>query len=161
MIIQSNLQAKDYLPALRGQIDNRITFGQEHLSGFVLGSVFSVTYHSGYEYDRRYSNPKNSAIGYVRETENGCEAHFLHTTGLLYPFGYLLMMLGTAAFYFCFVLANHAPEMLAAPIILGFTFLFPLLPILVSAVFESFTDRSLDGAATLFRIMRDPKDTLF
>lgn len=161
MTVQSELQTKDYLPALRRQIDNRITFGQEHISGFVLGNVFSVTYHAGYEYDRRYSNPKNSAIGYIRQSESCCEVHFLHTTGLLYPFGYLLTVLGTAALFLFFVVMNQAPEMLTAPIMLGFTFLFPFFPILVSALFESFTDRSQDGAATLFAFMRNPKDTLF
>lgn len=161
MVIHSELGSKEYLHALRNRIDNSFSFGETHVSGFVLGKVFSVTYHSGYEYDRRYGNPKNSAIGYVRQTEDGCEARFLHTTGLLYPFGYLFAVLYTIAIYVFYAIINYAPELLSFPLLAGFGLLLPIVIIAIQAFGESFTDRSMDGAATLLCLMQDPKEAVF
>ncbi len=89
MKIQSELSAQRYLFAMKDRMAGHLEFGNERFTGFFFGSFFSVTYHSGYEWNRRISNQKNTAIGFVRKDANGCSVSFICLKGLLAPAQFL------------------------------------------------------------------------
>ena len=163
MRIQSKYTKREYLAALKEQMGASTDFGCERFTGWFLGPLFSVTHHSGWEWNQRYSNVKNSAIGYVKETESGCEVRFLHTKGMLYPSGMLMM------YIICFLvmlfgelqihigMTNISAKWMSGIVHCIFAVLV-FVAILFEAFIESFTEDSREGAAALISCMKDPKD---
>lgn len=148
MRIQSPLSPKAYLTAMRREMEGHFDLGRDRFTGFFLGPCFYVTYHSGYEWDRRYSNPKNAAMGYVKETEDGCEVWFWRFRGALCPlvfFPLLLTMIVLCVFLYGkdSVLLAMISTVIVAP---------------VETLFESFTARSEEGKWTLLSFLKDPSD---
>ena len=90
MRIQSQLTPREYISAMMEQMQGHFDFGQERFTGFFFGKVFSVTYHSGHEWNRRISNQKNTAIGYVRQTQGGSEVRCVCLRALMAPTQFLL-----------------------------------------------------------------------
>ena len=161
MRIQSKYTKREYLAALKEQMGASTDFGCERFTGWFLGPLFSVTHHSGWEWNQRYSNVKNSAIGYVKETESGCEVRFLHTKGLLYPSG-LIMIYGISFLLYLFWelqkyvgMTVQSPKMLDAGFFWFAAVLF-LVVVLGEAFIESFTEDSQEGAESLLSCMKDP-----
>ena len=153
MIIQSALTPKAYRSALKERMGSRFAFFTERFTGRFLGRLFYVTHHAGYEYDRRYTSPKNSALGYIKETKNGSEIHFLHFQGMLCPhflLPYLLILSAYVALIF--------PALKERILILIFLVLFFVGYPLVATVLQSATDRSIEGEKSLFGLLHDPTD---
>ena len=46
---------------------------------------FSITYHAGYEWGRRYSNEKQRAIGIVRRDGEGTKVYCIRLAGMTNP----------------------------------------------------------------------------
>lgn len=159
MVIQSPLPKNTYLAAMKSNMSSHLDFGSERFTGYFLGNLFSVTYHSGYEYDRRYSNPKNSALGYVRKTEDGCEVRFIRLKGILNPPSYLLVstVITLALLFQCAMRGFLIPEAVWLCFGLGFGVTAIVAPI--SAFFESvISERSAEGNRVLLSLLLDPTD---
>ena len=158
MKLFSQLSAKAYLHTMRSQMRSHMEFGAERFTGFFLGNVFSVTYHSGYEFDRRYNNPKNSALGFVVKRESGCSVHFIRLKGALNPPAFLMLSLILTLMLLFSGMANgipvYAPEFLLLCAGLGFGSMAIAAPI--SALFECFSERSAEGARILLSFLQDP-----
>ena len=92
MKIDSPLSSKEYLAGIRNNLGSYSDFGSERYTGIVLGRFFWVTYHSGYEWNRRITNEKNRAWGYVKDTNHGCRVCGFRTLGLLDPLMILLIL---------------------------------------------------------------------
>ena len=159
MVIHSDLPKNAYLAAMKSQMENHIQFGSERFTGYFWGGLFSVTYHSGYEYDRRYSNPKNSALGYVRKCEDGCRVHFIRLKGILNPPTYLFVstVLTLALLFQCAMRSVLISEVAWLCFALGFGVTAIAAPI--SAFFESvISERSAEGGRVLLSFLLDPSD---
>ena len=159
MRIESPYTPKEYLANLKFNMSSHFEFGCERFTGFFLGRLFYVTYHSGYEWNRRITNQKNAAMGYVKRTENGCEVRFLRFRGALCPLVFIPSYL--PILLMILYLNNwgaYAPD--------EFRFLMIVYHImiaiiaLISTVIESMTERSEDGRRTLLSTLMDPKDYL-
>lgn len=158
MKITSDLSKGDYLTALKDRMGSRFSFGQDRFTGLFLGSLFSVTYHAGHEENRRVTNEKHSALGFVRKAPQGCEVCFIRTWGMLYPTGFLTLIL------LCFVvflmsLLSYPEDLwdifwVCIPFCLGLSTILAL----VTAFRESLTDRSEEVAGILLACLRDPED---
>ena len=81
----TTMHPKEYLRHMKERMGSRLDIWSERFTGILMGRFFYVTHHAGYEWNRRITNKKNAALGYVKETENGCEIRFLHFQGVLCP----------------------------------------------------------------------------
>lgn len=158
MRIQSTLSQKAYLSALKNRMGNRFSFGEERFTGYFLGPLFSVTYHSGREWNRRITNEKNSAIGFVRKTEQGCEVRCIRTKGLLYPSGFLMTFALYVLVLLISFLGDSFREWEAVPMLLAAGLVMTVIVTVFEAFFESFTEQSYVGAKILHATLIDPSD---
>ena len=157
MIFTPKLSKKQYLSALRERMDSPFRWGSERCCGFFLGGLFSVTYHSGHEHNRRITGERNTALGFVAKDGEGCQVRFFVVKGLLAPH-YLLGL-----FLLCLVIClsillqdDLGTELL--PYMFPISLVLTLLVGAASAVAESLTDRSLEGKKILHSILLDPTD---
>ncbi len=143
-----------YLYHMRENMSGHMELGAERFTGFFLGSWFYVTYHSGYEWNRRYTNQKNAAMGYVKDTEGGCEVHFSRFRGTLCPMQFLSLVLVCEVFFLLQMLFSQVflPQFLWMPLALAAV----CAPI--STLFESMTEKSEEGCRTLLSFLMDPED---
>ena len=159
MRISSTLSPKEYIYAIKAQMSGHMEFGIERFTGFFLGRLFYVTYHSGYEWNRRITNQKNAAIGYIRRTENGSEIRFLRFRGALCPLVFIPLYLPILAV----LLFMGSQRIFSAD-----EFLFAMvayhimisISVLISTFVECMTERSEDGRKTLLSMLLDPTDYL-
>lgn len=90
------LEKKEYLHDLCQRMDSWFSFGESRFTGVVLGSFLYITNHAGYEWNRRITNEKSRAIGFVTRHGDGCEVKVIFTWGYLDPVSliwmYLLML---------------------------------------------------------------------
>ena len=157
MRLSSPLQARKYLTSVKMRMSGHFDH-HERFTGFFLGSFFHITHHAEYEWDRRYKSPKNAAVGYIKQTADGCEIRFFLARGLLCPAQFLGFFL-----FFCVVLTsmlawNGILNEVGLPVSIGISFAATLLPSLVSAFFEGATDRSWEGREALLAMLKDPTD---
>ena len=153
MRYDSTMQPREYLRHMKERMGSRLDIWSERFTGIFMGRFFYVTHHAGYEWNRRITNQKNAALGYVRETENGCEIRFLHFQGLLCPqFLIPWLLISVALLVLCWPAFEELPLMLIAAIlmIVGFPVLFTCI--------ESTTDGSIDGRKSLLGLLIDPSD---
>lgn len=164
MRLTSPLPPEEYIDAMKEQMGSRWDFGSERFTGFFLGNVFNVTFHSGYEFDRRYNNPKNSALGFVVKREQGCEVRFVRLKGLLNPPTFFLYALICTLILLLVVLSEglmtppFGEELLYC---IGIGFGVAAFAALASAFWEGFSQRSAEGARTLVSFLLNPKDPYF
>ena len=158
MRITSPLPQKAYLTAMKDQMDGHFNFGTERFTGFFLGSCFYVTHHSGYEWNRKYTNQKNAAMGYVRKAEEGCEVRFIRFRGLLCPSQFLLEVLLLVLCWISIMLAEGIWIPNAFLIGLGISFAVTTISAPIATLFESLTERSEEGRRILLAFLLDPTD---
>lgn len=157
MIIYSALSPKEYLSAMKNNMSGHLELGQERFTGFFLGRLFYVTYHSGYEWNRRITNQKNAAMGYVKRTENGCEVRAIRFRGALCPlifFPALAIILAFCIFTREFYSESDNLFRLIMGVVLT------VVSALIGTLIECMTERSEDGLKTLLSMMLDPTDPL-
>lgn len=158
MRITSPLPKKAYLAAMKDQMDGHFDFGTERFTGFFCGSYFYVTHHAGYEWNRRYTNQKNAAMGYVRETEEGCEVRFVRFRGLLCPAQFLFTLLLMALCTVFIMLTEGFWEPKALLIGLGISVAVTIISAPIATLIESLTERSEEGRRILLAFLIDPED---
>lgn len=156
--INSPLNAAEYLDAMKSKMGSPFSFFNERFTGCFLGSFFYVTHHAEYQWDRRFSNPKNAVLGYVRSADDGCRIRFVSFRGLLCPGQFLMTLLlcflaGTIVIWY-----NNAFDFISLPLLFGLILAFVAISAPISALFESMTERSEEGCNTLLSILYDPKN---
>ncbi len=154
MVFSSSLSPKTYLSAMGNHMGEFLDFGSQRFTGFSLGPVFYVTFHSGFEWNRRITNQKNAALGYVKAVETGCEVRFLRFRGFLCPLQFLLYLVLSELIVLC---SGIAPEIGFWPAMaVGFDINLFLAPL--ETLMESMTDESEEGRRTLLSFLQDPSD---
>ncbi len=155
MRISSSAPPKAYLSALKERMGGHMELGQERFTGFFLGRFFTVTHHSGYEWNRRITNVKNTAIGYVKQTGHGSQAHYIHLRAMLAPTQFwfyflmlwipmgLMSLIGGLEAFWIMTLVLLVSMLVAAP---------------MSALMECMVEESEDGRRRLKALLLDPAD---
>lgn len=157
-IIESPYSPKEHLDAIKENMGGHFEFGAERFTGFFFKNWFHVTHHAGYEWNRRYTNQKNAAVGYVRKTENGCVVRFVCFKGALVPAQFLSLLILMIPLVFLMSLSRGITDEGVIRSVLLFM-LIALLPIaLIGTFFESVTERSEEGKRILLALLLDPKD---
>lgn len=159
MKIHTQLSKKQWLCSMKENMGSFTTFGEERFTGFFFGPVFRVTYHSGYEWNRRITNQKNTAIGFVKKSDTGCEIRYIRTKGLLYPSG-LLMYWGIICAIAGITASLSNPQMAGELFLITCAIAFVVMVITapLTALFEAFTDESEEGRKILLTTMIAPDD---
>ena len=152
MKLLSTLPCGIYLYEMKQQMSSFTDFGMERLTGFILGRVFSVTYHSGHEFNRRITNEKHRAIGFVRPCENGTEIFCVRLAGYTNP----LSLLGLFSFCFLICILRGGFELALMPEMPIANVAITLICALVSAFTCSITERGQEGSKTLTAFLIDP-----
>ena len=157
-IITSPLSAKEHLDAIKENMSGHFEFGAERFTGFFLGKWFHVTHHAGHEWNRRYTNEKNAAVGYIKEMEDGCELRFVCFKGLLIPAQFLSLLILLIPLVFVMAMSQGITDsnIIWHIILVEFVAAIPIS--LIGTLFESFTERSEEGKRILLAMLLDPKD---
>jgi len=158
MEIKSDLNQADHLQALRVSMDSIFHFGAERFTGFTAGKWFYITHHAGYEWNRRYTNQKNAALGYVVDAEEGCRVKFIRFKGALCPGQFLLLW---SIVFLAVLLSMIAGNVLSADtfgVLFGLTIGAAFVGALLGTFFESMTERSEEGRRCLLAHLIDPSD---
>lgn len=154
MKIISKLPCNVYLYEMKQQMSSFTDFGLERLTGFVIGRFFSITYHSGHEFNRRITNEKHRAIGFVRPCENWTEVSCIRLAGMTNP----LSLIALFCFFFLFCLIRDGLEVALMPEVLIIDAVFTAAVALITAFTDSITERGQEGSKTLTAFLFDPAD---
>lgn len=159
MEIHSALPKRAYLQALRESTDNSVFhFGVERFTGFIVGKWFYITHHAGFEWNRRYTNQKNAAFGYVCETGDGCRIRFIRFKGALCPGQFLFIWLLVVVGMVLTMLAEGVSSFDTVAVVLGICTGATFVGALLETFFESLTERSEEGRRCLLAHLIDPSD---
>lgn len=150
----SNLPYNDYMSAMKEQMSSVMEFGIERFTGMIIGSFFSITYHSGHEFNRRITNEKHRAIGFVRPHGDGTKVSCIRLAGMTNP----LSLIGIYGFCFLICLLRGGLELALMPQLLTVNAIITLLAALITAFTDSVTERGQEGSKTLTAFLIDPAD---
>lgn len=165
MQIHSELECKKYLREMRRQLGSFSSWGDERFTGIIVGNFFWVTYHSGYEWNRKFTNEKNRAYGFVRDCHGSTMVHCIRTKGYLDP----ISMVAMFAFLFCiwcgigwFVfltrnLMDYMKEILLPLSVIG-SFFGTLIASISSYIYTGITERGIYGRYVLMALLHHPED---
>lgn len=150
MRIVSNKEKKEYLRAMRQNLDAWTNFGCDRFTGVVWGNFFYITHHTDWEWDRRVTSAKHRAVGFVTSSEGGCTVRCLIFPGytdpvslvMLYLVGMLVFMLKGAD------ISQPLWHILSAVVVLVVS--------LTSCIPYLFVDRAQEGRKTLLDLLHDP-----
>ena len=153
MILQSTHTPKQYKEAMKQRMGSRFALWSERFTGIFLGRIFYVTHHAGYEWDRRITNQKNAALGFIKATENGSEVRFLLFQSIFCPQYFLLYLLICGG-----SVLGSLPAFRDLPFLIFFLLgIVIVTPILVASL-ESLTEGSVEGRKCLLGLLADPAD---
>lgn len=154
MKVISKLPCSLYLYEMKQQMGSFTAFGIERLTGIVIGRFFSVTYHSGHEFNRRITNEKHRAIGFTRPCKEGTQIFCIRLAGMTNP----LSLIGLFGFCFLLCLLRGGFELALMPEMIFANIAITLIAALASAFLSSITERGQDGSKTLTAFLIDPVD---
>ena len=154
MAIVSKHSPKEYMKSLRYYMESHFDFGQERFTGFFLWRVFYVTHHAGFEWNRKITNQKNAAMGFVTKSGDGCKVHYLRFRALLCP----LVFWPCYALILLVAMLDYTDVSQLTRFIIATVAMLLCAPI--SAVVESCTERGEDGRRSLVSLLMDPSDPL-
>ena len=153
MRLQSTHTPKAYLAAMKERMGSHAALWSERFTGIFLGRLFYVTHHAGYEWNRQITNQKNAALGYVKKAEHGSEIRFLLFQSVLCPQYLVPCLLILGGFFW-----GTWPVWIEYPVMLIVNILIILVTFLLTTVFETTTDGSIEGRKTLLGLLADPAD---
>lgn len=154
MKVESRLTCSVYLYEMKQQMGSFTAFGTERLTGIIIGRFFSVTYHSGHEFNRRIPNEKHRAIGFARPSENGTKVSCIRLAGMTNP----LSLIGWFCFCCLICLLRGGPELVLMPEMLLANAAITIVLALLTAITDSVTERGQEGSRTLTAFLIDPVD---
>lgn len=164
MDVYSQLPKEEYLKHMKSRMGSFWKWGDERFTGFFLGNFFYVTYHSGYEWNRRITNEKNRAMGFILDRHGSTSVHFIRTRGYGDPFSvislFLLFFAVCAAMIWFMNLYDkiYYFHEIWLPFALGVS-IFETLLIAVSSVFrDGITERGIWGRYMLMALLHHPED---
>lgn len=151
MQIITSIERKKYLRELRGQTESWFAFGQRRFTGIVLGNFICITSHSGYEWDRRFTCHKNRAIGFVKETDEGCKVSVITTAGFMDPIS-ILLLYGSYLFAFTYRSGQFTPDLTVHI----FAIVSAVISAVISYVVDSCTQRGRESYDDLVVLLQNP-----
>lgn len=152
MKLFSSLSKAEYLRAMKGSLESRFDFHSERIVGTVIGPFFSVVHCAGYEWNRRITDEKNRAIGFVRTRDTGTQVCFVHLTGMTNPLSLIGMYALCIAMFAIFDFS-----ILSVPGAWIGCLIATAIAAAVTAVSDSLTERGQKGYETLMKFLKHPE----
>ena len=158
--LESDLPKQGYLEELKGCLTSPFAIFSERMTGIVIGSIFSVAYYSPYEWDRRVNRVCNRAWGYVKETENGSEVRFIRGRGLFSPFWLVFFVLTFWVMVQVGLVTSGETGFSREENLMlwGLAVLASLMICGATAIRSCVTERGVEGAGEITRMLRDPSE---
>ena len=150
----SELSYRAYLSAMKEQMGSFTDFGCERFTGVILGRFFSITYHSGHEFNRRISNEKHRAIGFARASGEGTLVTCVRLAGMTNP----ASLIGMFLFSLLIFLLKGGIEIISQPVVLIICGLMSAVVGLITAFTDSITTRGQEGSKLVTAFLLDPTD---
>ena len=159
-ILESELPKSAYLSELKGCLSSPLALFSERMTGIVIGSFFSVAYYSPYEWDRRINRVCNRAWGWVKETEDGTEVRFVRGKGLFSPFWLVFFILAFWVMVQVGLVTSGETGVSGEENLMlwGMAVLASLMICGVTAIQSCVTERGVEGAGEITRMLRDPSE---
>jgi hypothetical protein len=139
---------------MKQQMGSFTAFGTERLTGIIIGRFFSITYHSGHEFNRRITNEKHRAIGFARPCEEGTKVSCIRLAGMTNP----LSLIGLFSFCMLICLLRGGFELAFMPEMLIANAAITLVAALITAFTDSVTEKGQEGSKMLTAFLMDPVD---
>ena len=154
--LKSDLRREDYLAKLKQTFRNPFLLWDERICGVIIGPLFSVAYHSPYEWNRRITSECNRAWGYVKEIDGETHVTFIRGKGLLSPFWLIFYTLICHVILF----ACGGYELYAGHegLFLLISFAMALVACLVSAFQSIITAQGETGFHEITRLLLHPEE---
>lgn len=147
--VHSELSRNEYREELRSCIGWKIPFMGDCLNGILIGNFFSVAYYSPYEWNRRITCECNRAMGYLKQTGEGTQVHFVRSKGLLSPLWLVLLM----AFFGAICTAAYGWW---KGLVLGTVMTLAVCG--ATALTSSITEEGEAGAGVITMLLKNPKE---
>ena len=152
MRIISKLDKDAYLRTMKCSMESRFDFTSERLVGTIIGPFFSIAHCAGHEFNRRITDERNRAMGFVRSRGGETEVFFIHTTGMTNPLSLVLM------FTLCIVMFAIADfSVLSEPAVWIGSLVATGIAAIITAVSDSLTERGMAGYETLMKFLQHPE----
>lgn len=156
MRIVSSVPRAQYLSEMRSQMGSFFAFGTDRFVGTVIGPFFSVTYCSGSEWNRKITNEKNRAIGYVRAVPEGTEVRCVRLAGMTNPAS--LAILFVTYFIMVLVAQFNRETMLGLAFTVACAVIGTIVTAIYTAITDSLTERGQEGYRVVTAFLHDPRD---
>ncbi len=151
MRVISQLSKNEYLREMKEQMGRFTSFGTERFTGTIIGPFFSVTHHAGHEFNRRITNEKHRAIGFVRAQQDHTEVCCIRLAGLTNPVSLALI------YIFCLLFGLFVePEVLQNKVYYFACVFVTIIAGLATAFTDSITERGQEGSKILTAFLIDP-----
>ena len=152
MKVISRLKCETYLYEMKEHMSGFTEFGIERFTGIILGRFFSITYHSGHEFNRRITNEKHHAIGFARPSGDGTQIFCIRLAGMTKPLS-IITMYGLLVFM---VLLIEGAQFAFSPAMLTINAVLTAMVALGTAFADSITERGQEGSKMLTAFLIDP-----
>ena len=159
MRIQSTLTPKAYRTAMKERMGSRFALFSERFTGIFIGRLFYVTHHAGYQWNRRITCQMNSAWGFIKKSDTGCEIHYHTFKSWMCPHMMLLYILLNILYPLANGFDFDSWRKVPGIIIFLIICVLVLFPIIYTGL-ESITDESENGEKYLLGLLYDPTDYL-
>ena len=153
MKIVSSVEYASYLRQMKDQMSSLTDFGMERLTGLIIGPFFSVTYHSGHVINRRITNEKHRAIGFVKPCEEGTQISCVRLAGMTNPISLIVIF---ASWLLCCLLVE--PGLAFLPGVLWTGIVLTAFLAAYTAFTHSITERGQLGSKMLTAFLIDPEN---
>lgn len=155
MEFMSELTPYRYKEEMRSSLSSITDFGLERFTGFVVGSFFMITHHSAYEWNRKVTSEKHSAIGVVSPEGAGSKITCIRMAGALNPISFVFLVVLCQVILLVSGITEIVDSFWTSLLIsVGVSFLIAC----ASALQDSMTEQGQEGYATLSAFLLNPSD---
>lgn len=150
MRLEFPIRRSEYIAALRKHMGPVSDVGRQRFTGAFWGNFFYIVHHAPWEWNRKISGERCSALGFVTAAEDGCQVRYLKFMGGSDPKSWMKFLL-----IFLAVLSLKGWDFsmnISWPLILVFT----VLCVISSTVASMFTENGRLGEERLKNLLKDP-----
>ena len=158
-LIRTDMSCKEYLFNLKRHFSNPFSIFSERITGFSVGSFFSVAYYSPYEWNRRITNECSRAWGHVKEVDGKIQIRYIRGKGLFSPFWLVFIYLIWLAMIWYAGISQDIPfEELFVWQVWVFGALISIAICAVTAFQSSITEAGVAGEYEIEKLLAHPED---
>ena len=150
MRLEFPIRRTEYIQALRKHMGLVSDVGRQRFTGVFLGNFFYITHHAPWEWNRRITGERCSALGLVTATEDGCRVRYLKFIGASDPKSWIKI------FLLIWAVARFMGWYRGGEIHLHLILILTVLCVISSTLACLFTENGLFGALRLTNLLKDP-----